>query len=526
MKTKSNNFFIWLALMIVAGLSIVACSQTDEMMEVAVEQPDENGMYHYPMKIDCAVPTFDDNGQTRAMVYNWENNQLLFVRFKNGSNWITGQAVYNANENIWDVGTYQTLPTVTGEEICEMYYFDGAVGTTSSTVTMNEKTACYMTKTAIYTHPSSNSISIRASLDKMTWRMRFKGTLGTSIILPSSGNDINYYTSFNQSTGSFTSAKKDIALTVNSNGYTPYIYGEFVNSGDNTITVSNNDGTFTRKLFASNLSVGESAYMDVPTASSYLGWTKNDIMVDSKATIQPDYLVTFTDGVAMDWKFGSAAYTCDFSALKKSYAETLTDDELANEIYTDPVSISNAKGAWLLSNMTPNTEYYLCAVAKNSSGTRGPVLRYLFKTNSENLPYAEVSNIQASSSSRWDWDITLKNNAKSYYIYYTINESDITKNWHFVAYYAHRDATSGESEMYDWESVYIDLSPEQCKYITICTWGVDASGNIGNPNVAYGSTSSRARNWGTANSSPTKQMMSKEEMQKMRSNVKIYRLER
>lgn len=526
MKTKSNNFFLCIALIIFTGLSVVACSQTDEIIEVTIDQIDENGMFHYQMQLDCAVPNFDDNVQTRAMVYNWENNQTLFVRFKNGSNWITGQAVYNAYENVWDVGTYQTLPTVTGEEICEMYYFDGAVGTTSSTVTMNEKTACYMTKTAIYTHPSSNSISIRASLDKMTWRMRFKGTSGTSIILPSSGNDINYYTSFNQSTGSFTSAKKDIALTVNSNGYTPYIYGEFVNFGDNTITVSNNDGTFTRELATNKLSVGESAYMDIPTASSYLGWNIVD-PIDPNATIQPDYLVTFTDGVVMDWKVGSTVYKFGYTVLTKAAAETLTDNELVERIDANNFTQEEATNySFLYDDLKSNTEYCLCAVAVNSSGVRGTVSRYLFKTNSESLPYAEISSIKATSTTKWTYNIALKNNAKSYYLYSSIDEDDYGRNWHFFAYYAHYLATLEIIDTYDWAAVEETLNSGTCNFITICTWGVDASGKIGNPNVAYGSTSSRARNWGTANSSPTKQMMSKEEMQKMRDNVKIYRLER
>ena len=526
----SKKFFFRLALLVFVGLTVAACSQVEDTEVSSVEAPQisEDGMYHYQMQLDCTMPSFDTNGQTRAVTYDkWEDNHVLNIRFKSGSNWIVGQATYSKAENIWNVGTYATLPTTTGEETCEVYYFYQARGSSSTQVTMDEQTACYMTKTGTYSHPTANSISMRAVLDKMTWRLRFKGAAGTSITLPSSDNDINFFSALSLTTGNFTSGKKDVSLTVASDGYTPYVYGSFSSTSGGIITVTS-DQSYYRTLTSSNLAVGESGCLSIPTASSYSGWTliNPDPIIDPNATIAPNDMVVFTDGIVTDWKLGSTATTFDYKVFTKSEADALTDDQLEDEIYdSDPYTLNDVDYVFKSTDSEPDTEYYLCAVAKNSSGRRGPVLRQLFKTKSESLPYAEISNIKASTTTKWSWNVSLKNNAKSYYMAASTDEDHYNSDWHWFGYFVHCWGVSGQIEARDWAAVSKTLSSGTCNVITVCTWGLDANNNIGNCNVAYGSTSSSTRTMNRASSAPAKQVLSKEKMLRLRDNIVVYRID-
>lgn len=531
----NTKFFYRLCLILVMGLTIIACSN-DESNTVNNQNPveqDKSGMYQYLLDLNCDVPSYNEGATTRSVVYTWDNAATIIVRFKSGSKFIDGLATYNSSDNLWTIGTYDALPVITGEGVCELYYFYGATGIKDTNVTMTENTACYYTTSATYLHPSETSITINASLGKKTWRLRFKGTSGTKITLPGANTDIKYFSTFNGQTGKFTDSQKDLELSVGSNGYTPYIYGTFVNSsGDNTITIVNGNSGYAKKLSSTNLGVGESAYLTIPTENSHSGWEvlppPEDGTVDPNATIQVDNMVTFTDGIVMSWKLGSTANTFDYTVFTKSGAEKLTDDQLVSEIY-DSIFYTLDKADYTFKSTDsewykPNTEYYLCAVAKNSSGQRGPILRQLLKTNPDNLPSAEISNITAASTTKWTYNITLKNNAKSYYLVTSTEEDDYNSDWHWLAYYVYIWGSTGQLEAHDWASVATTLSSGTCNLITVCTWGLDANKNIGNPNVAFGSTSSSSRSLIPANLSPQKDMISQKRMQNMRNNTVVYKI--
>lgn len=256
--------------------------------------------------------------------------------------------------------------------------------------------------------------------------------------------------------------------------------------------------------------------------------------VDPNATIEPDPLVTFIDGMVTGWKIGSTVNTFNYYVYKKAEAEALTDDELAEEIYSrDPLSKDAAGNIYRHNNAqnykfySPNTQYYMCAVAKNSSGKRGPVCRYLFKTNAEGLPSAPISNIKAASTTKWTYDIALKNGAKSYYLGTSADENTHNNlDWHFWAYYVYNWATAGQIEPHDWTSVYTTLDYGTCNVFTIGTWGIGSNNSIGNPEVAYGSTSSLARAWTrkAPKSTVQEEAIPRADLEKMMENTRLYRV--
>lgn len=530
----NTKLFTRLCLMLCMSLTIFACSN-DESNVLKSEntiEPDEAGIYHYQVNLNCEVPTYDD-ANTRSVVYTWDNGANIIVRFKSGSKFVVGLATYNSSDGQWSVGTNEALPVINSEGTCELYYFKDADGMNEANVAMSEKTACYYTTNATYLHPSDNSTTINASLGRKTWRLRFKGASGTQITLPGKNNDVKYFSAFDGLKGSFTDSQKDLELNVNSDGYTPYVYGTFVNgSGENTITVVCNNMGFSKKLKATNLSVGESAFLTIPTEASHDGWEvlppkEDDKNADPNATIEADNLITFNDGIVTGFTIGSTVETFDYIVMTKSGAEEFSDEELANEIYdTNHYDKSDADYIFKSTNdefYQANTEYYLCAVAKNSSGQRGPVLRHLFKTKSESLPLAEISNVNAESN-KWAFHIALKNNAKSYYLATSTKEENYNSDWHWYAYNAYFWATSGQLESYTWEDVTFTPSSGTCNVVTVCTWAIDANNNIGNCHVVNGNASSSARSRNSVHSVPDKEMLSKESMKKMFENTKIYRV--
>ena len=74
----SKNFIKSLGLMIVAGLTFIACSQSDEPTTAMTEQIDADGYYHYQMVLNCSEPNFDSGATTRAVTYtDWTNGAKL-----------------------------------------------------------------------------------------------------------------------------------------------------------------------------------------------------------------------------------------------------------------------------------------------------------------------------------------------------------------------------------------------------------------------------------------------------------------
>lgn len=297
MKTK--NIFSILSLAIVMGLLLTACSQEDKVVKDIQPVKMENGFHVYPVKFDCSMSGFDDEGTTRSVSYYWNPGTAIFARFYNGSSYTLGYISFESNGTMmYSIGD---LPATSGETRCELYYFEDSAGNyfalnhdtncfdlynngnfvgnttislTASSLEMFEDVAIYA-GSGVYT--LGDTYWIKGTLSPQLWRMRFKGDDGTTITLPASDNDILYCSAFNWSSTetSLSPVSKDVTLTVN-NGYTPYIYGDFKNAdSSNKITVKNESTSYSRNFNASNLPYGKSGYFTIPTPSNYSsnGWS-------------------------------------------------------------------------------------------------------------------------------------------------------------------------------------------------------------------------------------------------------------
>ncbi len=506
---KYKNLFKTMGSALAVALSFTSCSQDESIMEKQVSPSSEavaDGPQVYTLHLDCQAPGYDDE-KTRATT-TWANGSTIYLRF--GS--VAGTAVYSSSTGEWTLSVPNSLATTTSETSCQAYYFDNPGQRTSTQVTLTEKTAIYQ-GTGTYTKPSASDIYVNATLSPLTWRLRFNGS---SVLLEGSKSDLNYYSAYNLSSGELTSSKMgDVDLT-----QSDYVYGTLAKTGDNTIYVQT-DAEYHRTIKSSNLQAKQSKYLTAPNSSNYESkdWIPEG-PIDYSATIQANLFCPFTDAMVTDFKLGSTAVQFSYQVMDKQTAESYDDDAVVAYVqgqtsYSVADYGDNIFGRW---NLNANTEYYLCAVATNSSGVRGPVTRYLFKTLATTLPYAEISNVQLEST-KATCDVAMKNLATKYYITAWTSESIYSGNWHWPAYYLFDDIKSGEEDAVDWGSVQWTLN-NAVSYFTVCTWAADASGNLGNCQIAYSTSTSSARQVGTAAPASDNETMSRQELQKYGKCVK------
>lgn len=344
MKTK--HIFNSIGLALVIGLSLTACSQSEDFFSDIKPEKIANGFYVYPAEFDCQAPSYQEEGATRAVTYNWQKGATIFMRMKSNSGTYPG--FYVKTDEGWDFLTANQFELNTINSI-ELYYFQDTNGNyyhinletqcydiynngafvkstsikwNAESVDLSEATAVYSTSDANFSI-LTNRYVLKATLNPALWRIRFNGTNGTSITLPADDNDIKYCSGFKWLTDNveFTKTAKDVSLTVNGN-YTPYIFGEFNSSSLNKITVKNNGDFYTRDLNASYLKPGASGFFTLPTSSNYSnhGWiikSTEMILKDMlekplgtvNANLKTDPYQAIRDAVARNYKISE--YTSD-----------------------------------------------------------------------------------------------------------------------------------------------------------------------------------------------------------------------
>ena len=135
---KYKNIFSALGLTLVMGLMLTACS-TDE---ISTEKPRpvrlENGMYVYPVDLECPTPDYQDGNATRAVSYDWKNGATLFVRLKSGSSFVLGYVQFDADGG--HLYTFSDLPDTNNETECHLAYLEDSNG---DYLSLNLNTQCF-----------------------------------------------------------------------------------------------------------------------------------------------------------------------------------------------------------------------------------------------------------------------------------------------------------------------------------------------------------------------------------------------
>lgn len=532
-QVKLMNTKLIYRLLFILGmtLSVVACSN-DEIEKVGSEEtvdPDSGGLYHYELKLNCSIPDNDEGQTTRSVVYTWENGENMYFIFSNGDDNVTGKGTYKSSTDSWSIALDKALTTSQTAQSCEVYYFRDKGSEYANWIDLNATTAIYYTTNATYICPTANTVSINASLNRAAWRLRFKGSAGTKITLPKDEQTFRYYDGFYKDGVLMDGClSEDIILTVNNDGYTPYIYGTFEGSerSKETITVINGSKVYTKEISASDLKTGESAYMTIPTATSCSGWNVENY--DAQTNIEVKDFLPFDDAFMTQWKVGNTNGTFVYTLKEASEVKKVSTYEILKPITADKYgTLSDASNySYGGLDLQSDTEYYLFAIAKNSSGARGPVLKYRFKTKAADLPCAEISNIKSQSSYKWTFDVALKNNAKSYYLATYSGNYFYEQEPHLFAYYCYLAALDENWPKRDWTSVTSTSENSLYDKISICTWGIDKDGNIGNHCVVQQSSSSNSNAKGLSRSNNQLKIrkLSNEQMDEMLKHMQVRKI--
>lgn len=245
MKTKFLTYFFGLMAMVLA-----ACTSDEVEMTMQDAQT-----FVYAMDLDGGKLDFD---ATRAPK-TWNSGDKIYIRFGKTNK---GTATYNGST--WSLTTDQALE---GSGSCTAVEIDGTVAENGSTVTMSGLNPVYQCNSGSFSL-SGNVIKVSIKLTPATGRLRFKGTSGTSVNL----EGMTTYSAYNTTTGEFTSTTAAVSTTIQSDGYTPYIYGTLTNTSEPTLKTNG----YVMKCPTTMLQVGKSGWLTYPTDSKHTGWTKAD----------------------------------------------------------------------------------------------------------------------------------------------------------------------------------------------------------------------------------------------------------
>lgn len=256
----------------IAVMAFTACSSQEEMGDDLHKRQEANQPHTCALVLTASKPSFDDDARARSAAA-WEEGDKIYLTFTVGTETVSGDAVYSGED--WTVNYYGTLAEgATGD--VKAVYFEDAGSTDTYNVIINRNTAIYEDAAAKYAF-SDNTLSITAALTPKTGRMRFAGESEDEIKV----HGIVSYTSYDNNTGSFTKGTPAFTTIVASDGYTPYVYGEFENTTSPRLIIITTDWAYTRDMPSSIFKSGESGFVTIPTLDSHNGWANGaNLMIE------------------------------------------------------------------------------------------------------------------------------------------------------------------------------------------------------------------------------------------------------
>lgn len=204
-------------------------------------------------------------GNTKAD-YQWPDGATLYIKFPDAAS--TSTARYSAASGAWRITTPQGTLTQDKTSECYISYFEKAPN--GEVVELSEKDIIYYDGAASYLL-KSDTLSITANLTPRNGRIRFKGEAGTTIRVYGTNHEIRFNTT---ECNFYYGNSEELELTVNEDGYTPYIHAYFPsgNSDKRLEITDKNNNIFIFKCSDKHLAPGASGYFDIPTESNLGSW--------------------------------------------------------------------------------------------------------------------------------------------------------------------------------------------------------------------------------------------------------------
>ncbi len=308
----------------VCMLLFVSCSHND-LFEQEQSNEQESSWHTTKLSLNCTKQGFDSNRVSTRVgsTTNWQNGDKIYLRFSNGATTTQGNAVYNAPENAWYINYYGTLSR-DKEMNVEVYYFENPESVTEEEVKLSPTSAVYHDAEAKYIYPSGGDLTVTTTLSPVTSRVRFKGEPGTKF----SVEGLSHYGSFNINSGLYISNDK-VDNIVKNDGYSPYIYGSFVDNTAPFLKIKANDHVFSKEyeVPCKILILGESGFINIPTLENNGGWRHK-----FESNGYPYVDLGLPSGVL--WaEYNIGAHAPEESGYYLAWGETLPKDSYTQENY-------------------------------------------------------------------------------------------------------------------------------------------------------------------------------------------------
>lgn len=449
---KRHNIKLYLSFGALVFLA-ASCSQEETIFDNPIDE-----LQTYTLYLDADAPSFETKreGETRATGNSWENGDVIYVSYSNGGNTKVSSATYSSS-----LGAFQfsstSLSTIS-DASCSVYYFrGGSFSVSGNTVTMDKYTAIFTDTNAKYTC-SSNVITMSAAFKPYTWRLCFKGTTGTQVKLEETST-ILYCNSLNLSSGAFSRKRGSANLLVQTDGYTPFVYGIFEVSG-NSLQVKVGGTYYTRTIWSSpnlhpGLLAGESGYFTVPTTGNHANWSTSrdnsgfeyvDLGLPSGtlwakynlgASSEEEYGDFYAWGEisgynGLDRSFDWSTYEwCQGSS--SSLTKYNNSDGLTTLQPSEDAATAELGSGWRIPTREEWTELnnYTTKSNETINGIKGRRLKSTQNSNSIFLPfggYFDGSSYVSAGTNANYWSSTLSSTKSKAYIAYTPNSGAIRTN--------------------------------------------------------------------------------------------------
>lgn len=255
-------------LIIALSVLIFAACSSDSSDDQAQESYKEHVA---TLRLNVSREHFTDEPQTRTEGVEWEDGERLYIRFKNGNDYVNGVAQYSEATDSWSISYQGTL--VRNETTqCVVTYFENPKEVAANKVILSPQSIAFEDEAATYFCVSLKEITINANLKHKTGRIRFKGEVGDQISIVGLSYYTEYDVDYRQRERTASSVDDPLPLTVQADGYTPYLYGWFTTDTKDLSLYVSDYQYYNRTCELGTLAVGKSGYMDIPSIDSHNGW--------------------------------------------------------------------------------------------------------------------------------------------------------------------------------------------------------------------------------------------------------------
>ena len=262
MKSSVKSFLVAISTILLVAVS---CNK-----EIADTIDSKLEKHTCEMKLIGSLVNFDEPAtKAAANTTTWKDGSIIYLRMNSPLGVTTGEAVYNAEKDIWTISYYGSLYEGVSNS-CNALYLENELSYDNTLFTLDEGTGIYEDLNGSYIYDGGDLI-VTANLKPKTGRIRFTGSVGSTIKV----YGISYYKSYSIDTDTYLTSNETFNLTVGEDGYTPYFYGFFTDTEKPNVKVwIDAKEAYTRYCSNEIFNAGQSGKMTLPTNVSHNGWAE------------------------------------------------------------------------------------------------------------------------------------------------------------------------------------------------------------------------------------------------------------